>query len=207
MSRLFSGHYPIDARPGELERLHLQSAALAPETERMLDLIGVTEGWRCVDLGCGPGGILELLSRRVGANGHVFGVDMNPNFLEVARAAALANVTLKLDDVYTTDLPPASFDFVHMRFVASTAGTPERLRAEAKRLAKRNGVIALQEPDGSTLNCYPAHQAWEELNDLFLRAFRGVGADVEIAKRLYHVAMQAGLSERTISAVYLGSAL
>jgi ubiquinone/menaquinone biosynthesis C-methylase UbiE len=30
---------------------------MALDTERMLDLIGVREGWSCLDIGCGPGGI------------------------------------------------------------------------------------------------------------------------------------------------------
>jgi SAM-dependent methyltransferase len=195
MSQSFAGHYPIDTRAGEIERLHAQAAAMAPETERMLDLIGVAEGWRCVDLGCGPGGITRLLSRRVGAAGRVVGVDMNPAFLAVAGAGAPGNVEVRQDDIYATALPAASFDLVHMRFVASTAGAPERLIAEARRLAKPGGIVALQEPDGTTLHCYPPHPAWDRLQALLMGAFRAVGADLELARRLYFVARQAGLAD------------
>jgi SAM-dependent methyltransferase len=48
----------------------------------MLDLIGVSEGGSCLDIGCGPGGITGLLSRRVGSQGRVVGLDMNAGFLE-----------------------------------------------------------------------------------------------------------------------------
>jgi ubiquinone/menaquinone biosynthesis C-methylase UbiE len=195
MTQSFAGHYPVDNRAGEIERLHMQDAALAPETERMLDLIGVAEGWRCVDLGCGPGGITGLLSRRVGPTGHVVGVDMNRDFLDVAASDGSGNLVFRQDDVYGTALPGASFDLVHTRFVASTAGAPERLLAEARRIARPGGIIALQEPDGSTLNCYPAHPAWDKLKDAFLHAFRGIGADIELARRLYHVARHAGLDD------------
>ena len=47
-----TGSYSITRRSGELERLALQGAVLAPETERLLDAIGVAEGWACLDLGC-----------------------------------------------------------------------------------------------------------------------------------------------------------
>ena len=57
MTEAFSGSYPIESRGGEIERLHIQGAAMAPDTERMLELIGVREGWSCLDIGCGPGGI------------------------------------------------------------------------------------------------------------------------------------------------------
>ena len=47
-----SGHYPIEHRKGEIERLHIQGAAMAPDCAIMLDRIGVGSGWTCRDLGC-----------------------------------------------------------------------------------------------------------------------------------------------------------
>ena len=44
---------------------------MAPDTLVMLDRIGVKSGWACLDIGCGPRGITDLLSERVGANGRV----------------------------------------------------------------------------------------------------------------------------------------
>ena len=87
MSGEFSGHYPIERRAGEIERLHTQSAAMAPDTRTMLDLIGVKEGWSCLDIGCGPGGITGLLSERVGRSGRVVGLDRDAEFLAHARSA------------------------------------------------------------------------------------------------------------------------
>jgi SAM-dependent methyltransferase len=193
VSESFSGSYPIESREGEIERLHIQSAAMAPEANRMLDLIGVSEGWSCLDIGCGPGGITGLLSPRVGSKGRVVGLDMNAGFLEHARATAAANVEYVLADAYDTGLPAASFDLVHMRFVASTAGAPDRLLEEAKRLTRPGGTIALQEPDGSTLNCYPPHPSWDKLKAVLLDAFRGVGADPDLARRLYFVVRRSGM--------------
>ena len=82
-----------------------------------------------------------------------------------------------------------------MRFVASTAGDPERLMREAMRLTRPGGVVALQEPDGSTLNCDPPHPAWDRLKAALLGAFAGVGADLTLARRLYGVVRQAGLAD------------
>jgi len=65
VTEAFSGSYPIESRGGEIERLHIQGAAMEPDTERMLELIGVREGWSCLDIGCGPGGITGLLSKRL----------------------------------------------------------------------------------------------------------------------------------------------
>lgn len=156
--------------------------------------IGVREGWSCLDIGCGPGGITGLLSKRVGSTGRVVGLDMNAGFLEHARATAPSNVEFLLADAYSSNLPAGTFDLVHMRFLACTSGEPERLLREAKRLARSGGLIALQEADVSTLNCYPPHPSWERLKAALFGAFKSVGADVELARRLYYIVCQAGLA-------------
>lgn len=189
----YDGHYPIESRTGEIERLLAQSVAMAPGAEAMLDLIGVGEGWRALDIGCGPGGITDLLSRRVGASGRVVGLDMNAGFLDVERKSAPANVTFVEGDAYSPELTQHSFDLVHMRFVASTAGEPERLIAAARHLARAGGTVALEEPDASSLHCYPPSPAWDALKRALIGAFEGVGADLLLARRLYWVARHAGL--------------
>jgi hypothetical protein len=56
MSGSHSGNYPIERRAGEIDRLHTQARAMAPDTLAMLDRIGPMIGWACLDIGCGPGG-------------------------------------------------------------------------------------------------------------------------------------------------------
>jgi len=189
-----SGHYPIERREGEIERLHIQAAALAPDCAVLLDRIGVGAGWRCLDLGCGPGGITNLLSERVGERGRVVGLDADPVFIEHARQHAPGNVEFVLGNAYRSDLPSGGFDLVHMRFVASTAGDPEGLLAEAIRLARPGGTVALQDPDMATLNCYPPHPAWESLKAALQGAFTSVGSDICLAPRLFALAREAGLA-------------
>ena len=191
----FVGHYPLKHRAGEIERLHTQARAMAPMTLAMLDGISVQPGWSCLDIGCGPGGITPLLSERVGPDGRVVGLDRDTAFLAHARAGAPPNVEFKLGNAFDAEMPPATFDLVHMRFVASTAGNPERLLQEAMRLARPGGVVAIQEPDGSTLHCYPPHPAWDRLKAALLGSFKGVGADLELARRLYFLANEAGLTD------------
>jgi SAM-dependent methyltransferase len=191
----FSGNYPLENRAGEIERLIVQARAMAPDALAMLDRFGDMEGWTCLDIGCGPLGITDLLSARVGPSGRVVGVDMNAAFLEHARRHAPANVEYRQGNAYGSGLPDATCDLVHMRFVASTAGSPERLIKEAARLARPGGIVALQEPDGSTLNCYPPHPAWERLKAIELGVFKAVGADLELARRLYFLVRQSGLRD------------
>jgi SAM-dependent methyltransferase len=88
----FAGNYPIEHRKGEIDRLHAQGTSLALDTRTMLDRIGVKAGWACLDLGCGPRGITDLLSERVGAGGRVVALDKDEEFVAYGRAHAPPNV-------------------------------------------------------------------------------------------------------------------
>jgi SAM-dependent methyltransferase len=193
MPDTFAGNYPIETRNGEIERLLLQADAIAADARIMLERIGVDAGWRCLDIGCGPRGITELMSERVGPSGRVVGLDKNETFLAYARAHAPANAEYRQGDAYDSGLPDGSFDLVHMRFVASTSGNPEGLLREAMRLARPGGFVVLQEPDVGTYACYPSHPAWELLMAAMLGVFKAVGSDIYLAQRLYRMMRHAGL--------------
>lgn len=72
-------------------------------------------------MGCGPLGILDLLSQRVGPAGEVVGLELEPQFIQLARGVvnqrALANVEVVEGDARATGLPRASFDLVHERLL------------------------------------------------------------------------------------------
>ena len=132
---------------GEIERLHIQSAAMVPDTERMLELIGVREGWSCLDIGCGPGGIVGLLSKRVGWTGRVVGLDMNIGFLETARATAPSKVEFVVADAYGSNLPAGHRSCVHAlcsQHIRSAGAAIARSQAPQSRRIKFIGSIAFE---------------------------------------------------------------
>jgi SAM-dependent methyltransferase len=204
MTSPVSGRYPIERRQGEIERLLRQGEALAADAEIMLDRIGVAAGWRCLDLGCGPKGIVGLLSKRVGAAGRVLGLDADPVFLDYARRSTPANAEFAQGDAYRTGLDSGSFDLVHVRFLASTAGAPLKLLREAMRLAKPGGVVAFQEPDVSSLKCFPPHPAWDQLGDAIAAVFTAIGGDTRLGQRLYGMARAEGLTALEYRPVVVG---
>jgi ubiquinone/menaquinone biosynthesis C-methylase UbiE len=190
-----SGRYPIERRKGEIERLLAQAEAIAADAEVMLERIGVTAGWHCLDLGCGPGGITGLLSMRVGEAGRVVGLDADPAYLDYARRRKPSNVEFVEGDAYRTGLDGASFDLVHVRFLASTTGEPLKLLREAMRLAKRGGVVAFQESDISSLKCFPPHPAWDRLAHCIGAVLEAVGGDPRFGQRLYRLACAEGMKD------------
>ena len=61
---------------------------LGPATERMLDMAGVVEGSRVLDVAAGTGDQTLVIAERVGAKGHVLATDISSNILEFARENA-----------------------------------------------------------------------------------------------------------------------
>lgn len=196
--------YLLAGGSAELERLRLQARVWEPDTEVMLDQIGVQAGWHCIDLGCGAMGILGPLNRRVGPTGRVVGVDLDPKQLAAARdfvqAGALSNVEILERDAYQTSLPRASFDFTHVRFVFAPVGRDDQLIQEMLALTRPGGIMAIQEPDATCWSCYPEHPAWTRLKDVILAAFARGGGDFNAGQRTFAMLRHAGMRNIRIRA-------
>ena len=200
--------YLLQGGAEELERLRLQARVWEPEAEAMLDRIGVSVGAACLDLGCGGMGILGPLSKRVGDNGRVMGVDADDKQLEAARdyvqENGLGNIQIRKLDAYNTGLPGGSFDLVHVRFLFAPVGRDDELLTEMLRLTRPDGIIALQEPDATPWNCFPRSDAWDRLKAAILGAFRLGGGDFNAGQRTYSMLHDAGLRDVELRAAVIG---
>ena len=83
-------------------------------TIRHLEDRGVSESWRCLEVGGGGGSITTWLANRVGPTGHVLATDVDPRFLEPLSAP---NVEVLKHNIVTDPLPHATFDLIHARLV------------------------------------------------------------------------------------------
>ncbi len=177
-----------------MARLSAQAAAWEPATRATLRRLGLAPGWRCVDLGCGPVGILRLLWRAVGSQGLVVGVDRDPRALWCALTSSgiPPNVRVVPADVRRTGLPSGSFDLVHARMVCQEAGLAPLLR-EMFRLVRPGGLVLLAEPGLEPWEIRPSPPGYDRLarrasrHFLRRRSARGPG----LAARL----QQAGLRQ------------
>src|SRR5215813_7712679 len=167
----------------EQQRLVIQADGLEAYARWMLDRIPIKLGDRAVDVGCGPIGIMNLLSERVGPEGAVVGVEREPRFVEMARAElnqrGLRNVHVVNAEALKTGLEKKSYDVVHERLVLINLPlvTQEAILAEMLSLLKPGGTIALQEYDSSSYICYPDHPSWNILLGVASDTFRAAGGN------------------------------
>ena len=150
-----------------------------------------------MDAGCGALGWLRLLSEWVGPDGQVVGTDIQDDMLAAAQqfvnTEGLGNVTLVNDDLFASQLEPASFDLVHARALIFPLGRGPEQMATHLRLVRPGGTIVLEEVDSASLHHLPPAPAFDRLKPLVIEAFRTAGGDPEAAATQLELFRSAGI--------------
>ncbi|MEU0408351.1 class I SAM-dependent methyltransferase [Streptomyces griseorubiginosus] len=111
--------------------------------------LGLREGDRVLDAGCGTGRALPPLRAAVGASGVVVGADLTPAMLEAAvRAGRDRDGRLLLADVTALPLRSRSLDAVFGAGLISHLPRPAENLSELARVVRPGGVLALFHPIG-----------------------------------------------------------
>jgi ubiquinone/menaquinone biosynthesis C-methylase UbiE len=111
--------------------------------ESLLDAAALQKGGRVLDVACGTGIVTRLASERVGTEGAVAGLDMNPAMLAVARSVSPTSVEWHESSAESIPCPDGSFDAVlcslGLQFIPDK---PAALR-EMRRVLVDDGRVAI----------------------------------------------------------------
>lgn len=111
--------------------------------------LGLRDGDRVLDAGCGTGRALPPLRAAVGASGVVLGVDLTPAMLEAARRAGRdRDGRLLLADVAALPLRLGSVDAVFAAGLIAHLPHPAEDLREVARVVRPGGTLALFHPIG-----------------------------------------------------------
>lgn len=111
--------------------------------------LGLREGGRVLDAGCGTGRALPALRAAVGPSGVVLGADLTPAMLrEAARAGRDVDGALLLTDVAALPLRSSSLDAVFAAGLIAHLPRPAENLREIARVVRPGGVLALFHPIG-----------------------------------------------------------
>lgn len=130
---------------------YLYNRLMAPALTDAIATLGLRPGWRVLDAGCGPGGVLPLLAAGVAPTGTVLGLDVSLPHVERARQLVCERglhdaVTVEVADL-RAELPitPRSCDAIWSADVLypDTVGNPGAVVARLGRALKPGGVLAI----------------------------------------------------------------
>jgi SAM-dependent methyltransferase len=116
---------------------------MEPGALKLLAEWQIPAGYRLLDVACGAGQIAIPAAR---AGIHATGLDLAPNWIEQARARAVAEgLTAQFDegDAEQLPYPDASFDVIVSLVGAMFAPRPERVAAELVRVCRPGGRIIM----------------------------------------------------------------
>lgn len=97
--------------PAEIYERHMVPAIFAAWVPPLLDLVALKPGERVLDVACGTGVVARQAASRVGAGGHVTGLDLNGGMLALARASG-AMVQWREGDAMDLPFAAKAFDVV-----------------------------------------------------------------------------------------------
>lgn len=173
----------------EQQRLVHQAEVLAPNVFHGLDFSSVD---RLLELGCGVGAELKLLSDRWPGL-HLTGVDRSERHLDAARTLLEGRaIDLVQADATALPFPGASFDRVITIWMLEHVPDPAAVMREALRVLKPDGLAIFTEVDNATFRFEPRVDIIVEWWERFSRWQEAAGGDPYVGPKLEAIARELG---------------
>ncbi len=193
--------YVLGTNREELERLGLQHRAWRPTVLDCWQRAGITQGWRVLDAGAGPGYATVDLAEIVGPAGQVIAVERSQRFVEAARDACrsrgLDQVQVHELDLMTDPLPAEAMDASWCRWVASFVASPATLIDKLAAALRPGGVAIFHEYiDYGAWRLAPRSLLIEEFVQHVMASWREAGGEPDIALVLPTLLTAAGFELR-----------
>jgi ubiquinone/menaquinone biosynthesis C-methylase UbiE len=170
----------------ETDRLRRQAAAVWTRERAALVGAGLTRGQRLLDLGCGPGGMLERLAADL--DRAPFGADVNHGLLRNARGGQVVRA-----DGAQLPFQNDVFDFVLIRLVLRHAPGREQLIQEGARVLRPGGILCAVDVDEAATSFDPEPPSWPALKAALCASAIRRGGDPFVGRKLRRLLRAAGL--------------
>ncbi len=185
------------ASPAET-RLNLLANLFDPVTFSHLEGLGITDGWRCWEVGAGGPSVARWMAARVGESGTVIASD-----IDITHLGGLSdeNVQVLTHDVGSEPAPGSEFDLVHARLVLTHVRRRDDALQSMFEALRPGGWMLIEDADPGLqpLSCVDPISPDEELANRIREGFRALmserGADLAFGRKLPRLLREVGLVE------------
>lgn len=189
----------------EIERLRAQVELFWPSESHAYRALGLADGLSVVELGCGPGFLLEKL--RTEFRGlDITGLEIDEFLASRARShlddLGFTDVRLVVDSIDDSGLEDSSFDFAIARLVLEHLPAPLRAVREVRRILKPGGTAIFVDNDFDLhLITYPHIEELQDLYGAYCRLRFAEGGNPKIGRELPRLLRDAGFADLRFSAI------
>lgn len=191
-------HYILATGGKDVKRLRLLHEVYGPGTEALFHRVGLRNGQRVVEIGCGSGNIACWVAEQIAPGGSVVGIDISGDQIEQARQQALRrnlrNIEFQVADAYSPRLPEGSFDVVYCRLVLMHLTRPAAGLAAMRALVRPGGMVVCEEMDLGCWLCDPPATAMTRFFALNSALGEKRGENFSLGASLHRLFREAGFA-------------
>jgi 2-polyprenyl-3-methyl-5-hydroxy-6-metoxy-1,4-benzoquinol methylase len=197
-TRIRQDRYALGRTGEEYQRLRAQARVWEVATGRLLDRVGLAEGARCLDAGCGPGEAMRLMAERVGPRGRITGVDVDAPLGETAvrmlHEAGHRQCSFAVHDL-TGDapIPHGPFDLVYARLLLFHLPQRDEVLRRLWDAVAPGGHLVIQDYDLRSVAALPTLPSVEEAVRIMNSTFQAFGCDVHAGTRAAELFARVGI--------------
>jgi SAM-dependent methyltransferase len=173
--------YILGSNVDELERLRFQHNVWKDVTDEFLRKINIQRGWKCLDVGAGPGFVSFELADIAGDEGEVTALEPMEIYCENIRKVRdkkyTGNLKIITGNIEDVNLEENYFDLIFLRWVINFLPDPEQIILKLNSSLKKGGIIAIQDYVYEGLALHPRGSEFDNVHDAVMKYYRSGGGD------------------------------
>ncbi len=180
--------YLLGVNQTELERLRFQHGVWKENTDSFLDRLKIRKGWKCLDVGAGPGFVSMDLRQRVGPTGEVTALEPSALYLEwlarESRRRGWKNINTVNGTAETAILPKNRYNLVFVRWVIAFVPDPAKFLRPLIVSLKKGGILAIMDYWYEGLSLYPQGGAFDGAAQVVRKYYRSGNGDPYVTGKI-----------------------
>jgi SAM-dependent methyltransferase len=197
-------HYILATGGKDVKRLRLLHEVYGPGTQALFHRLGLRDGLRVAEVGCGSGNTACWVAQQVAPSGSVVAIDIASEQIEQARQQAqgrnVRNIEFQVADAYSPRLPEGSFDLVYCRLVLMHLTRPAAALAAMRALVRPGGQVVCEEMDLGCWLCDPPAAAMTRFFALNAALGERRGANFSLGASLHRLFREVGFAHPEVGA-------
>ncbi len=190
--------YLLGINETELERLRFQHSVWKQNTDSFLDRLKIQKGWKCLDVGAGPGFVSMDLRQRVGPTGTVTALEPSELYLALlskeSKRRRWKNIKTMQGTAETAILPQGYYNLIFVRWVIAFVADPAKFLLPLVGALKKGGIIAIMDYWYEGLSLYPRGSAFDNAAEVVRKYYRSGGGDPYVTGKIPEILRAQGMS-------------